>query len=118
MREKLKCAGGIAILLLGIAALWVVPATLVFANRYPWSTEDEFLSNLRYCYLLQRAPELEKKRKEIETYDVTVTLTVKLEVQAFDKESAIKRALRHRSRILSSRKYHRRIVTIDAEEQQ
>jgi len=118
MREKLECAGGIAILLLGIASLWLVPATVVFATRYPWSTEDELLSNLRYFYFLQLSPELEEKRKEIETYEVTVTLTVKLEVQAFDKEAAIERALKHRSSILSSYKYRRRIVTVDAEEQQ
>ena len=118
MREKLEYAGGIAILLLGIAGLWLVPATVVFANRYPWSTEDEFLSNLRYFYFLQPSPELEEKRKEIETYEVTVTLTVKVEIQAFDKEAAIERALKHRSKILRSHIYPRKIVTVDAEEQQ
>jgi hypothetical protein len=55
MREKLMNVFCVLVLLVGVGALWVVPAVIVFAERYPWSTEEQFLSNLDSCYLTHAA---------------------------------------------------------------
>jgi hypothetical protein len=114
MREKLMNVFCVLVLLVGVGALWVVPAVIVFAERYPWSTEEQFLSNLDSCYFLQRVPELEEQRSQLKTFRITVTKTAELDIKAMSEEEANKKAKKHLYRIL--RKYPS-TVSVNVQEQ-